>query len=71
MSDVHRSLNGRCALGAVIVKKTVMPHGPALSKFEQGQIIAYRESGMSIREISRKINRSLDVVHRYSVNPIR
>lgn len=48
-----------------------MPHGPALSKFEQGQIIAYRESGMSIREISRKISRSLGVVHRYSVNPIR
>ena len=71
MSGGHRSLNVRCTFSTVIVKKTVMPHGPALSNFEQGQIIAYRDSGMSFREISRKINRSVDVIHRYSVNPIQ
>ena len=46
-----------------------MPRGKCLSVREKGQIDAYHDLGLSNRAISRKIERSLDVVNRYIKNP--
>lgn len=42
-----------------------MPKGTTLSMFERGQIKAYREGGMKIREIAAKIKRSKDVISKF------
>jgi transposase len=42
-----------------------MPSGPKLTDLEKGQIIAYKQQGLSYRAISRKINRSDKVVRYY------
>jgi hypothetical protein len=47
----------------------IMPRGYPLSRFEQGQIIAYRDSGMNLRGISDKLNRSVKVVHSFLLSP--
>lgn len=60
-----------CTFELVIFKKTVMPRGLPLSNFEQGKILAYRDSGLSFREISRRMNRSVKVIHNFSLDPIR
>lgn len=46
-----------------------MPRGSYLSDFEKGQISAYLKSGLSFREIARKINRSHVVVTNFANNP--
>ena len=40
-----------------------MGRKPALSDVEKGQILAYKDDGLSWREISRRINRSPLVVN--------
>ena len=46
-----------------------MPCGLPLSKTEQGQIVAYRHCGKSVRAISRQIGRSVGVVHKFLRSP--
>ena len=46
-----------------------MSKGKLLTDFEKGQIAAYAESGMSKREIARRINRSHNVVIYFLKNP--
>lgn len=50
-------------------KYQTMPRGTKLSDFEQGQIKALYDRGVSMREIGRKINRSLCVIQNFLKNP--
>lgn len=42
-----------------------MPRGCSLTDIEKGQILAYKDENLSLREISRKIGRSLCVVQNF------
>lgn len=42
-----------------------MPRGTKLTESEKGEITAYCNCGMSLRQIASKINRSLTLVHNY------
>ena len=46
-----------------------IPHDSHLSDVEKGKIDAYKDIGLSIRQIVEKINRSSKVVWRYLKNP--
>ena len=46
-----------------------MPRGPLLSEFERGQVTALRESGCSMREIARRLKRSIRVISNYLASP--
>lgn len=46
-----------------------MPKGTQLSDFEKGQIVAFRQCGLSGREISKRIKRSKTVVYNFLKNP--
>jgi transposase len=46
-----------------------MPRGVILSDTEKGQISALRSTGLSEREIARRVGRSKTVVHQYLANP--
>lgn len=47
-----------------------MPRGPRLTDMEQGTILAYKDTGMSIRKISGKIHRSRKVIGNFLKDPI-
>uniref|UniRef100_A0A915E1A3 Tc3 transposase DNA binding domain-containing protein n=1 Tax=Ditylenchus dipsaci TaxID=166011 RepID=A0A915E1A3_9BILA len=46
-----------------------MPRGPALTKYEKGQIDALRAEDISYREIERRLNRSEHVIRHYCTDP--
>lgn len=46
-----------------------MPRGTYLTELEKGKIFVYHESGLSIREIGRKLNGSHNVVMNFLKNP--
>ena len=46
-----------------------MGKGKALNEIEKGKILAYSESGLSLREIGRKLGRTHEVVRRFLKNP--
>ena len=46
-----------------------MPLGTKLSVFEKGKLIAYKNSGLTGREIALKLNRSKTVIYNFLKNP--
>ena len=46
-----------------------MGKGKALNEIEKGKILAYSESGLSLREFGRKLGRTHEVVRRFLKNP--
>lgn len=46
-----------------------MPRGSYLSDIEKGKIIAFREEGVSIREISRRLERSDKAIRTFLKDP--
>lgn len=46
-----------------------MPRGCSLTDIEKGQILAYKDEKLPLREISRRIGRSLCVVQNYLHDP--
>jgi transposase len=46
-----------------------MPRGSYLSELEKGNILAFQNEGLSLRETARRINRSHKVVSNYLRNP--
>lgn len=46
-----------------------MPRGLSLNDIEKGKILAFKEEGLTISEISRKINRSRRVIQNFLKNP--
>lgn len=47
-----------------------MPRGKFLTDVEKGRILAYKEENISIREIARRLQRSLCVVQNFLKEPI-
>jgi IS30 family transposase len=46
-----------------------MPRGSHLTEHERGQILAYRNAGLSFREISKKVKRCKSAIGAYLANP--
>lgn len=46
-----------------------MPRGTYLSEVEQGEILAYRENNLTVREIVHRLKRSHHVVVNYLKDP--
>jgi len=47
-----------------------MPKAPMLTEFEQGKILAYKESNMSVKMIANKIGRSRKVISNFMKYPV-
>ncbi len=48
-----------------------MPRGLRLSEFERGQITELDKSGCSLREIARRLQRTVGVVRNYLADPVK
>ena len=46
-----------------------MPRGAFLNEIEKGKIIAFKEEGLKIQDIAKKLNRSFAVVRNFLSNP--
>lgn len=47
-----------------------MGRGKKLTKYESGEVSAFKEAGMSLRKIAAKIGKSVKSVHTYLKNPV-
>ena len=54
---------------SIFDKNRRMPHGIRLTELEQGKILAYKDSGMSIHQIAEKLNRSRKVISNFLRDP--